>query len=74
MSFIQRELDLIRVSLSNGHSRYGELYAAQQALEWVLEPSGIRTPYRMITDTREDLEDCLVVSNPVLSGCAFSGQ
>jgi hypothetical protein len=40
MSFIQRELD--RIGKANRHSnpvpRYDELYTAQQALLWVLDP------------------------------------
>lgn len=48
MSFIQREIDRIRMALTNGADNYNELYAAQQALEWALEPTGIKAPYAMI--------------------------
>jgi hypothetical protein len=40
MSFIQRELDRIGKAIrhSNPVPRYDELYTAQQALLWVLDP------------------------------------
>ena len=54
MSFIQREIDKIRSQLieSNGQ-HYSELYAVQQALEWALEPDGIRSPFQMIMGIQE---------------------
>jgi hypothetical protein len=55
MSFIQREIDRIRAELVTAPANK-ELYAAQQALEWVLEPSGIKSPYAMITGTQEGSE------------------
>jgi hypothetical protein len=68
MSFIQREIDRIRALIINGEERSEELYAAQQALEWVLEPSAIKSPFEMITGIREGLEDCPAPSNPALCG------
>lgn len=56
MSFIQRELDRIAEELRknpNGE-HYAELYAAQQALSWALEPGGFRGPYAMITSDPRD--------------------
>lgn len=60
MGLIQREIDRIRNALLSNHSKQNELYAAQQALEWALEPSGMKSPYTMITGTQEDSGDCSV--------------
>src|SRR3990167_7857601 len=54
MSFVQCELYRLAVELRQteyGH-RYNELYAAQQALAWALEPQGCASPYAMITGDR----------------------
>lgn len=59
MSFIQRELDKISVALvekTNG-ADYDRLYAAQQALAWAIEPTGVRSPYNMIKGIAEAPED-----------------
>ena len=48
MSFIQREINRIRVELADGVEGKEQLYAAQQALCWALEPSGVKSPYDMI--------------------------
>lgn len=58
MSFVARELDRIsnRVRELQPHSgenskagiEYRELYAAQQALFWSLEPTGCMSPFDMI--------------------------
>jgi hypothetical protein len=39
-----------------------QLYAAQQALVWALEPTGFKSPYDLIVRTNipEDSEDCRV--------------
>lgn len=69
MSFIRREINKIRSQLieSNGQ-HYNELYAAQQALEWALEPDGIRSPFQMITrGTLGAGEDCLAHPHPLSS-------
>jgi hypothetical protein len=63
MSFIQRELDRIGNALRQPQPgrEYAELYAAQQALVWALEPDGFKSPYDMLVnarDTLEDLKDC----------------
>jgi hypothetical protein len=59
MSFIRREIDRIRESLVVGGPRYEEMYAAQQALEWALEPMGFKAPSDMISskDIPEGLGD-----------------
>ena len=68
MGFVQRELEHIERDLREPQSseRYCQLYAAQQALSWVLEPSGFASPYetiisdrvRPLRDTPASLEDC----------------
>jgi hypothetical protein len=67
MSYIARELDRIaaRLRADCPADEYGRLYAAQQALSWVLEPSGFRSPYDTISgDTPAGSEDCLEHSRP----------
>jgi hypothetical protein len=64
MSFVQREADKIRAMILQDHPRRDELYAAQQALEWALEPSGIKSPYAMITGIQGGLEDCSAHHRP----------
>jgi hypothetical protein len=50
MIYIERELDRIGRTLRNTQSgaRYDELYAAQQALEWALDPASCAAPLDMI--------------------------
>ncbi len=64
MGFIQREIDRIRTSLMSGDGRRDELYAAQQALEWALEPSGIQSPATMLLGIPEDSADCSARPRP----------
>ena len=61
MSFVQRELDRIGEALTQPQSdnRYMELYAAQQALKWAVEPTDFKSPYDMlVTSTPAGSEDC----------------
>ena len=61
MSFVARELDRISARLREPgipEQEYECLYAAQQALSWVLEPSGFKSPYDSITGIPADSEDC----------------
>lgn len=58
MSFIQREIDRIRFSLFAGSPNAKELYAAQQALAWALEPRGIKAPFDMVMGIPEGSVDC----------------
>jgi hypothetical protein len=69
MSFVQRELTQISRALmeSSESPHYAELYAAQQALAWVLEPNGFASPMKMITGTPVGSEDYLSSSNPAQS-------
>jgi hypothetical protein len=57
MSFIQRELDKIEAALDSGdlsQDAYIQLYAAQQALSWALDPTGYRSPYNTIKGIVDD--------------------
>ena len=68
MRFLQRELDRIQRALRQPQiaDRYRDLYAAQQALAWALEPDAFRSPYDFAvsapiepaTGIPEDLGDC----------------
>ena len=59
MGLIQREIDRLRSAMTatGDHPRHDELYAAQQALEWALEPGGMKSPYAMITGNLTEIED-----------------
>lgn len=54
MGFIERELERIseavraRQAEQSDTDEYRQLYAAQQALSWALEPIGFRAPYDTI--------------------------
>lgn len=61
MRSIQRELDRIGEAIrhSNPVPRYDELYAAQQALMWVLDPETYKAPYDLlVSGTPEGSGDC----------------
>lgn len=60
MSFVQRELNKISSALLQeaDEGRKNELYVAQQALFWVLDPSSYRTPFNMIMDIQAEPKDC----------------
>jgi hypothetical protein len=64
MGFVQREIDKINLSLGGmPHGpRRDELYAAQQALAWSLDPLNFESPLAMIgrfdLNTREGSEGC----------------
>lgn len=67
---IQVELDRVAVALRAeplDTERYGLLYAVQQALGWVLEPSAFKSPYALVTSTSSGSEDCPVCPGPPLS-------
>lgn len=70
MSFIARELDRIReklLELKSGE-KYDQLYAAQQALAWALDPEAANSPYKTIMrGTQEGPEDCPASIHPVVS-------
>lgn len=66
MSFVQRELDKISAALrdSNAAEVHDKLYTAQQALSWVLEPGGFKSPYQTVTGIPGDSEGCSDPSRP----------
>ena len=66
MSLIQREIDRIQVALVSikDERRYQELYAAQQALAWALEPIGMVSPVAVILGTPEVQEGCWAEARP----------
>lgn len=66
MSFVQRELASIQRAMRDpAHSnRYAELYAAQQALSWAIEPAGFAPASKMITGIQASLEDCSAHLHP----------
>jgi len=57
MGFIERELERISVAVrarqaeQSDTDEYRQLYAAQQALSWALEPIGFKAPFDMIMGT-----------------------
>lgn len=70
MSFIQRELDRIGARLREADvppDQYERLYAAQQALAWVLEPEGVRAPYESVMSTPAGSADCSEHTRPAQS-------
>ena len=69
MGFMNRELNRIALALREPQppQRYAELYAAQQALSWALEPDGFRSPYSFLMSTSEGSAGCLACPGPPLS-------
>jgi hypothetical protein len=67
MSFIAREIERIRSAILAGDNRRAELYAAQQALEWALEPDGIQSPYGMVMGIQEGSADYSADPRPAAS-------
>jgi hypothetical protein len=71
VSFIQREIDRIGthlVSLLDNNdemsAKYKELYAAQQALAWALEPGGTASPYEVIMGNAAASKGCSAPHHP----------
>ncbi len=62
MSFIAREIEKLSRALCTDQQRpdYKELYAAQQALSWALDPKAFKAPYLTIMGTQGGSEDCSV--------------
>lgn len=69
MGFIQREIDRLAMALREelDEKRYTQLYAAQQALAWALEPGGIKYPYDEIMGTEASEAGYLLKSYPLVS-------
>lgn len=62
MSFIQREFDRLHNALGDEqiNPHYRDLYVAQQALAWCLDPNAFSSPIEMIMGIQGEKEDCLV--------------
>ncbi len=70
MGFIERELSKISAAMAEpcSNESYCQLYAAQQALSWALDPAGFASPLGVVnsglvvplTGTPEGSEDCSV--------------
>jgi hypothetical protein len=60
MGFIQRELDKIAVALREPRSaeEYSQLYAAQLALSWAIDPDMFAEPYGFILGKAADSTNC----------------
>lgn len=52
-AYLQNEIDRIRGSLADNPDQ-PELYAAQQALCWALEPGNVASPYNMIVRRQQN--------------------
>lgn len=59
MGMIDRELDKLGRALRSARKgHYNEIYAAQQALAWALDPYGFKSPADMLTGIPADATDC----------------
>ena len=58
MGFIERELARLHKALDGaaGNPRQPEIYAAQQALCWALDPQAYASPFNFVTGTQGGLE------------------
>ena len=67
--FVQRELSRIEVALRETPSPecYERLYMAQQALSWVLEPTGFASPLDVVMGIPATPADCSGEGRPRLS-------
>lgn len=66
---VDDELRRIGIALQEGPDAkgYAELYAAQQALSWALDPAGFRSPFATIKGIQEAPADCSADPRPQLS-------
>lgn len=57
---IEIECNKISMALNEPQEKglYEQLYAAQQALSWAINPLEAKSPYDMIMDIQADLIDC----------------
>jgi len=70
MGFSQREIHRLHdamIKLGEGDEKYCRLHAARQALEWALEPNGVKAPLDAIMGTQEAQEGCLDEGHLILS-------
>lgn len=72
MCLVSRELEKLSRELLNApEGRYGELYAAQQALSWALDPQAFKSPFALIMGTQEATEGCPVCRDQPQSSDTF---
>lgn len=65
MGFVARELERISAALGDpSDANHAALFAAQQALAWVLEPEAMRSPLYSITGNSADSANCWGDRNP----------
>lgn len=73
MSFVERELEKIRVAMSGQKLNSlpcQQLWAARQALEWALEPTGFASPTEAVSRERGGAFKVKTTDIPVASeGC-----
>ena len=73
MNFLKVEADRLRSALQQTPlgARFDELYAAQQAIQWAIDPTQCESPMDMINrfnlSIREGSEDCQSSSRLALS-------
>ena len=79
MGFIEREVNRIEAALlaaPEPSERFGQLFAAQQALKWATEPQGFAAPLDVIErgavqlpmpDTLGETVGCLAAAHPAPS-------
>lgn len=62
MGFIERELEKLHSAMvaGIGDPRWPELYAAQQALSWALDPKSFRAPFDYLKNIPAGSGDCSV--------------
>jgi hypothetical protein len=60
MGFVERELMSLNRAIVSEENEWvrAKLYAAQQALSWVIEPDGFASPIQMIKGTLGEKADC----------------
>lgn len=60
MSFVAREVEKLSRALCENPRRdnHTELYAAQQALAWALDPKAVASPYNLLTGMSGDSTNC----------------
>lgn len=59
MKFIERELERISAALREPRTaEYDQLYAAQQALSWALDPTMFKSPYDVVSGTLAGSVNC----------------
>jgi hypothetical protein len=62
MSFVAREMEKLNKDLCMNPTgaRYAEIFAAQQALAWALDPMAFKAPSALLICTQASSTDCSV--------------